>query len=177
MDVFTWSMPFVIEKVTEMLYFILQPTSETEYQDDESLGDLPQAMQNLLKNADSSQYSKDEKDAVELAAKLAQHMEGVGKRSSTGGKIDAARADHLRKKVKTVARMARMFKTLRQENETVIRLKGVCPGHKLAPGLLLAGKEAMMGELDQFQQVQGLDCENEKRPDMAQTWPGPKPTS
>merc|ERR1719453_3026520 len=115
--------------------------------------------------------SKDEKDAVELAAKLAQHMEGgagAKKRSSTGGggQISAARADHLRKKVKTVARMARMFKTLRQENETVIRLKGVCPGHKLAPGLILAGKEAMKGELDQFQQMQGLDGENERRPEM-----------
>merc|ERR1711907_841838 len=85
MDVFTWSMPFVIEKVTEMLYFILQPTSETEFEDDDSLGDLPPAMQKLFKNQGSS-MSKDEKDAAELAAKLAQHMEGGGgKRSSAGG--------------------------------------------------------------------------------------------
>jgi len=151
-----------------MLYFILQPTSEMEFEDDESLGDLPPAMEKLFRNS----MSKDEKDAVELAAKLAQHMEGGsgGTRASTGATaskgMNAQRADHLRKKVKTVARMARMFKTLRQENETVIRLKGVCPGHKLAPGLLLAGKEAMVGELDQFQQVQGLDCENEKRPEL-----------
>merc|ERR1719440_422480 len=45
MDTFTWSMPFVIEKVTEMLYFILQPTSETEYVDDDSLGSLPPLME------------------------------------------------------------------------------------------------------------------------------------
>ena len=44
--------------------------------------------------------------------------------------------------------MARMFKTLLQENETVIRLKGVCPGHRLAPGLLLAGKDRMRSELE-----------------------------
>jgi serine/threonine-protein phosphatase 2B catalytic subunit len=163
MDTFTWSMPFVIEKVTEMLYFILQPTSEMEFEDDASLGDLPPQMEKIFRNS----MSKDENDAVELAAKLAKHIEtGGGVTTPEGGKISAARADHLRKKVKTVARMARMFKTLRQENETVIRLKGVCPGHKLSPGLLLAGKEAMDGELGQFQQMQGLDCENEKRPDM-----------
>merc|ERR1719207_453427 len=91
-----------------------------------------------------------------------------GKRNSNGNNvISAARADHLRKKVKTVARMARMFKTLRQENETVIRLKGVCPGHKLSPGLLLAGKEALAGELDHFKHLTELDAVNEKRPDLA----------
>merc|ERR1712224_1186221 len=101
----------------------------------------------------------------ELAAKLAKHI-GSGDAANSQIAMSSARKDHLRKKVKTVARMARMFKTLRQENETVIRLKGICPGHKLSPGLLLAGKEAMDGELGQFHQMQGLDCENEKRPDL-----------
>merc|ERR1711904_408889 len=168
MDTFAWSMPFVIEKVTEMLYFILQPTTEMECEDDENLEDLPTGMQKLFRNS----MSKDENDAVELAAKLAQHIsnnagEGGQKAQTSNAGMSAARADHLRKKVKTVARMARMFKTLRQENETVIRLKGMCPGHKLAPGLLLAGKEALDGELNQFHQMQGLDCENELRPQVA----------
>merc|ERR1711865_939117 len=112
--------------------------------------------------------SKDENEAVELAAKLAKHCEsGANPEELQPGKVMTnARKDHLRKKVKTVARMARMFKTLRQENETVVRLKGVCPGHKLAPGLLLAGREAMDGELAQFQSVQGIDVENEKRPEI-----------
>merc|ERR1712100_177296 len=107
--------------------------------------------------------SKDENDAVELAAKLAQHVESG---AHVDGHMSHERKDHLRKKVKTVARMARMFKTLRQENETVIRLKGVCPGHKLAPGLLLAGKEALEGELDQFNHLSQLDKMNEMRPDQ-----------
>ena len=60
-----------------------------------------------------------------------------------------------------------MFKTLRQENETVVRLKGVCPGHKLAPGLLLAGKERLTSELEMFTHAQGIDLVNEKRPEEA----------
>lgn len=159
MDTFTWSMPFVIEKVTEMLYFILQPTSEAEFDEDADLGDLPPLMEKVFRNS----MSKDENDAVELAAKLAKHVEEGGAHPHH---MTSERKDHLRKKVKTVARMARMFKTLRQENETVIRLKGVCPGHKLAPGLLLAGKEALEGELDHFKHLQDIDAVNEKRPDQ-----------
>lgn len=72
----------------------------------------------------------------------------------------------MRKKVRTIARMARMFKTLRQENETVLRLKGVCPGHRLAPGLLLAGKERLNTELEHFQHATDVDTVNERRPDL-----------
>jgi len=78
--------------------------------------------------------------------------------------VEEAR-DRMRKKVRTIARMARMFKTLRQENETIVRLKGVCPGHKLAPGMLLAGKERLTSELEHFESATNLDLENEKRPE------------
>merc|ERR1719262_115387 len=76
--------------------------------------------------------------------------------------------DRMRKKVRTIARMARMFKTLRQENETIVRLKGVCPGHKLAPGMLLAGKERLTSELEHFEHATGMDLENEKRPEAGE---------
>ena len=75
------------------------------------------------------------------------------------------RNDRLRKKVRTIARMARMFKTLRQENESVIRLKGVCPGHRLPPGLLLAGKSGLDTELERFENAKTVDVMNEKRPE------------
>merc|ERR1719207_165351 len=90
-----------------------------------------------------------------------------GKRNSNGNNvISAQRKDHLRKKVKTVARMARMFKTLRQENETIVRLKGVCPGHKLSPGLLLQGKDGLVDEMQRFEAAKDIDFANEKRPEI-----------
>lgn len=161
MDVFTWSMPFVIEKVTEMLYYILQPSAGPagKMQDsEEELPELPTAVQNYR-----ASLSTEQNQAVEIATRLAVHVER-GEHRQKGEEEDIPARDRMRKKVRTIARMARMFKTLRQENETVIRLKGVCPGHKLAPGLLLAGKDRMQNELEMFGLVSGIDAVNEKRP-------------
>jgi serine/threonine-protein phosphatase 2B catalytic subunit len=163
MDVFAWSTPFVIEKVTEMLYYILQPDAANEA--DIALPDLPSE----VKNACRRESLSDEKNSVvDLASKLGQHI-NKGEHVNGG---DAATTDEedarvrIKKKVRSVARMARMFKTLRQENETVIRLKGVCPGHKLSPGLLLAGKDKLESELDIFEHVHQVDLENELRPEQ-----------
>uniref|UniRef100_A0A7S1WBN9 Serine/threonine-protein phosphatase n=1 Tax=Alexandrium catenella TaxID=2925 RepID=A0A7S1WBN9_ALECA len=161
MDVFTWSMPFVIEKVTEMLYYILQP-SAGKVPEMEELPELPQAVQNYRNS-----LSTEQNQAVDIATRLAVHVErGEQQRRNVDEEREdeATVHDRMRKKVRTIARMARMFKTLRQENETVIRLKGVCPGHKLAPGLLLAGKDRMKSELEMFGHVAGIDAVNEKRP-------------
>merc|ERR1719199_1757515 len=74
--------------------------------------------------------------------------------------------ERMRKKVRTVGRMCRLFKTIRQEHEIIVRLKGVCPGHKLAPGLLLAGKERLHSEMENFMNATQIDVENEKRPEV-----------
>merc|ERR1712136_237397 len=128
MDVFTWSLPFVIEKVTEMLYQILQPDGKVV--DDDEAPPLPLALNSICRESLSTEGNR----AVDLAYQLSRRAD------ATQDEVSAH--DRIRKKVKTIGRMARMFKTLRQENETVIRLKGVCPGHRLAPGLLLAGRTA-----------------------------------
>lgn len=166
MDVFTWSMPFVIEKVTEMLFYILQPTADEEAKDDIKEEDLP-ALPATLDTSARASLSVEQNEAVELATRLGVLVaSGSGGGAHTELSPEAADArDRMRKKVRTIARMARMFKTLRQENETVIRLKGVCPGHKLAPGLLLEGKERLNTELELFGHVQNIDLDNEKRPE------------
>jgi len=173
MDIFTWSMPFVIEKVTEMLFYILQPPTNPGSTDNDvvSMPSLPPAVEKVYRES----LSKEQNEAVALAQSLAMHMGGTapaaGGSSGSGGPKPEGEEENarerMRRKVKTVARMARMFKTLRQENETVVRLKGVCPGHKLAPGLLLTGKAGLHSELELFGHAQGLDAENEVRPSEA----------
>jgi len=161
MDVFTWSMPFVIEKVTEMLYYLLQPSPGMTCDIDVALSELPERT-----HQDRPSLSVEQNLAVDIATRLAAHASQGGPTQKGGGtfKGDAEAQTRLRKKVRTIARMARMFKTLRQEHETVLRLKGVCPGHKLAPGLLLSGKDRLNSELEMFGHAQGLDLVNEKRP-------------
>jgi len=162
MGVFGWSMPFVIEKVTEMLYFILQP-SAGRCDEPEELPELPEGFH---KDTKRNSLSEEQNAVVDMATRLALHVEKSNDAYRKEGGSQQEDQARMRKKVRTVARMARMFKTLRQENETVIRLKGVCPGHKLAPGLLLAGKERLTSELELFDHALSIDKTNETRPDV-----------
>ncbi|KAF4697802.1 Serine/threonine-protein phosphatase 2B catalytic subunit alpha, partial [Perkinsus olseni] len=117
--------------------------------------------------------------SIHLAARLHHHMmteaaegrEGDGTKNEAEEETPEERADRLRKKIKTVgggerrvSRMMLMFKTLREENETIISLKGVCPGHRLAPGLLLSGRDALKNELEKFTEARSMDLENERMP-------------
>jgi len=153
MDVFAWSMPFVIEKVTEMLFRVLQPEEGAQEIGDDDLPPLPPKILDLLQAAHSD---KPEKVAAAMDA-----LENAGDDTEK-----AESRTRIRKKVRTVGRMVRMFKTLREENELVLRLKGVCPGHKLQPGLLLDGKERLASELEAFGLAVDLDAVNEIRPDL-----------
>lgn len=61
-----------------------------------------------------------------------------------------------------------MFKTLREENESVMQLKGICPDGKVPKGLLLEGKKAIENELVDrskvFTNAKKLDSHNEGMP-------------
>merc|ERR1712194_466608 len=103
---------------------------------------------------------------LNLTARLATGLQHTTKAESEAASQKEGGKDRVRKKVRTIARMARMFKTLRQENESVIRLKGVCPGHRLPAGVLLAGKTSLLTELDRFDNAKNVDSMNEKRPEL-----------
>lgn len=77
-------------------------------------------------------------------------------------------ADLLRNKVRAMSKMMKMFKTLREENESVVQLKGICPDGKVPKGLLLEGKRAIENELIDrsklFTNAKKLDSHNEGMP-------------
>lgn len=89
MDVFSWSMPFVIEKVTEMLYNVLKYEGVEEKEEQE--------------------------EKVDVKTKLHEEASLTKKQ-----KIQS-----LKNKIRSIGKMASLFKTLRQEHEKITILKGL----------------------------------------------------
>eukprot|EP00921_Rhytidocystis_pertsovi_P001492 GHVQ01002563.1.p1 GENE.GHVQ01002563.1~~GHVQ01002563.1.p1 ORF type:complete len:542 (+),score=65.98 GHVQ01002563.1:102-1727(+) len=177
MDIFTWSIPFVSEKVTEMLYALLNPSGEDVDQDnDEDVDDvqLPDEIRRIMKNS----LSLDTEDFKDIQERTRQQIAASGaaakkvseeeKAGGSPSQMSRERAEALRKKVKSVGRLMRVFKTLRQQNELVVQLKGCTPGHRIPMGLLLEGKEGLLNELDKFQKAKKIDAMNERMPNEAE---------
>lgn len=120
MDIFSWSIPFVSEKVTEMLYNLVKIGEELK--DDEELNETDF---NEIKK-----YSNTQKPTI-------PEVKGQPKDKFK------KKADVLRSKIKFVSKMMIMQKTLRQENENIMKLKGQCPDNKIPHGLLLGGTNAI----------------------------------
>jgi serine/threonine-protein phosphatase 2B catalytic subunit len=57
-----------------------------------------------------------------------------------------------------------MHKTLKEENEAIIKLKGMCPDNKIPKGLLRKGQEAINDAVEAYELALEMDEENEKRP-------------
>merc|ERR1719203_457264 len=128
---------------------------------------VPPAVQAVIQRCS---LSNEEMRNVQLASQLAQRVQNPTPASEADSEQSDAR-ERMRRKVRTIARMARMFKTLRQENEAILRLKGVCPGHRLETGLLLAGKDKIHSELEKFGHAISVDAANEIRPQEECTTP------
>ena len=123
-DIFTWSMPFLAEKVISMLSYIVNKLGE---EDEDGV---------------------DTKNAID---KLSEDVKNV-------------RASKLRSKVKVFARMQKMFTTLKDESELILKLKGMAPDGKIPKGLLLEGRPAIKDALQEFKRAREVDKINEKRP-------------
>ena len=60
--------------------------------------------------------------------------------------------------------LMKMYRTIREENELIMKLKGFCPGNKIPKVLLLEGPEAIMSVLERYEAAKKMDKQNEKMP-------------
>jgi len=120
MNAFTWSLPFVAEKVTDMLTTMWSLVDDT--------------------TEDAEEGKKEGKSA-----------------------IVEERGEHIRKKILAMGKMAKMFRTLREENEAVVQLKGLAGG-QLPIGVLQKGPDAIKDSITGFNNSKNVDANNEKRP-------------
>lgn len=137
MDVFSWSMPFVIEKVTEMLYNVLKYDSVEQEDEPEEVKDF---------------------SADKVKSKLNEEAVSTQKQ----------RIQSLKQKIRSIGKMAIIFKTLREEHENITKLKGLCPGYKIPAGILSGGAGAIEEAVAQFEKAKKMDRMNEGMPEEMQ---------
>ncbi|XP_055922452.1 serine/threonine-protein phosphatase 2B catalytic subunit 1-like isoform X2 [Eupeodes corollae] len=149
MDVFTWSIPFVGEKVTEMLVNILSICSDDE----------------LVSEVDDK-----------LEAELRKNITLVPVKPA--GNVSQLRKEVIRNKIRAIGKMSRVFSILREESESVLELKGLTPTGALPAGTLSGGKASLRNALEgfalnnkitSFAEAKGLDAINERMPPRRDT--------
>ncbi|KAJ2729713.1 3',5'-cyclic-nucleotide phosphodiesterase (PDEase) (3':5'-CNP) [Coemansia sp. BCRC 34962] len=143
MDVFTWSLPFVGEKVTDMLLAILDICTKDE-----------------LEEASSGSGSSE--------STLAGGMRPPGIAAADGDSsvlLDLdQRRETIRKKILAVGKISRIFHVLRSEAETVNELKGLLGTQRLPVGQLSAGGRGLRMAVLSFEEAKRYDRDNEKLP-------------
>ena len=112
MDVFSWSIPFVSEKVNEMLYYLLKHTDQDADNED----------------SDNEQMDKEFNKHLDEYMKIRQ----IKSKDSISVKKDA-----LRKKIAFLGKMIKIQKALRENNENIVKLKSLNPDAKIPRGVLL----------------------------------------
>ena len=115
MNVFSWSIPFVSEKISEMLLQIIKKQDLDSNKNDNNI-------------------------------------------------IEENISESLRMKVKMITVMMKMYRTLREQRELIMKLKGFCPGNKIPRGILIQGPEALKSALERYKKTKKLDEYNEMMP-------------
>ncbi|KAL0233634.1 hypothetical protein PCE1_002147 [Barthelona sp. PCE] len=96
---------------------------------------------------------------VSMADYAVKHPPKTEERST----IDEQKANRIKAKIRAMGRMAKMFKTLRQESESLLKLKNLTNG-KLPVGILSGGSEAIQDALASFDMAVEVDKTNERHP-------------
>ncbi|RCK60466.1 Serine/threonine-protein phosphatase 2B catalytic subunit A2 [Candida viswanathii] len=148
MDVFTWSLPFVGEKVTDMLVSILNVCTEEELDED-----LPFTESQIGVQAAETPVSPRARPPVEPSPESVEDGD-----MSLEDKRQA-----LRNKIIAIGKMSRMFQVLREEQENVAHLKQLNRG-MLPKGSLLHGTDGLLSTISSFEEAKAADRVNEALP-------------
>jgi serine/threonine-protein phosphatase 2B catalytic subunit len=132
--VFSWSLPFLAEKVSSMLYTIVKKCSNYDEDEEESNINVQGIINDDIAKLPSDVLAKSKKRLL------------------------------IKGKIQSVAKMNKMFAVLKEESELILKIKNISPDGKLPRGLLLDGKPAIKNVAKQFNHAAELDKCNEKRP-------------
>lgn len=146
MDVFTWSLPFVGEKVTDMLVSILNICTEEELEEETPIA-----------NGFDTPLS-----SPVVTTPPVQLPDAVTDVASPQSTIEDKRLA-LRNKVLAIGRVARMYQVLREESEKVDHLKSLNEGI-LPKGSLMHGSEGLNKTILTFEEARRADLANEAMP-------------
>ncbi|KFY74793.1 hypothetical protein V501_09461 [Pseudogymnoascus sp. VKM F-4519 (FW-2642)] len=143
MDVFTWSLPFVGEKITDMLIAILSTCSEDELKEEASTS--PPI---------SSPISEGGVPGTTVAAPalLPTDPESIEYKRRA-----------IKNKILAIGRLSRVFQVLREESERVTELK-TASGGRLPAGTLMLGAEGIKNAINSFEDARKVDIQNERLP-------------
>ena len=134
MDVFTWSLPFVGEKITDMLIAILNTCSKEELEEEEE-----ETPTSASVDTTSPSLSADAAEASEVRRRA------------------------IKNKILAIGRLSRVFQVLREQSESVTELK-TAAGGRLPPGTLMLGAEGIKQAIHNFEDARKVDIQNEHLP-------------
>lgn len=152
MDVFTWSLPFVGEKITDMLLAILGTCSEEELRDGESSSTSPIAQSPPATPAGLPEAAGDSDAAAAAASAAALDPDSIEYKRRA-----------IKNKILAIGRLSRVFQVLREESERVTELKTVSGG-RLPAGTLMLGAEGIKNAISSFEDARKVDIQNEHLP-------------
>ncbi|KAJ2794467.1 3',5'-cyclic-nucleotide phosphodiesterase (PDEase) (3':5'-CNP) [Coemansia guatemalensis] len=154
MDVFTWSLPFVGEKMTDMLLAILDICTKDE---------LEEGVEEI-EGAEGT--ATDTTPLLAAAARSAAPLRGASEAGAAHGSDLEQRRESIRQKILAVGKVARIFHVLRSEAETVNELKGLLGTQRLPVGQLSAGGRGLRQAVMSFEEAKRYDRDNEKLPPL-----------
>ncbi|KAL1304183.1 hypothetical protein AAFC00_000607 [Neodothiora populina] len=135
MDVFTWSLPFVGEKITDMLIAILNTCSKEELEDETPLSSGPHSPTSSINTSTAGM----DPDSTEFKRRA------------------------IKNKILAIGRLSRVFQVLREESERVTELK-TASGGRLPAGTLMLGAEGIKAAITNFEDARKVDLQNERLP-------------